>query len=215
MRFTYTKAGAKGNKSDLDADLPLTFHPGNTAGTGFFINIPDVDKDVILTAGHNLISADAKGNPVPVSNLKLRIRKSNVPVKPGKDSSPDDYITYEVEPHEIFISEQYKANPAEVNAVFDYGAIVLDKKKLKDLNRGPSGGFGFSIDTAYMDLEKHGVTVYTAGYEKGAQNFSYNNGKVSEFKMNQLFYKAKTEQGKSGGPVIMSHRDKDTIVGIQ
>ncbi|KAI9934520.1 hypothetical protein MW887_000134 [Aspergillus wentii] len=161
-------------------------------GTGFFINLPDVNFHVILTAGHNLI--DSKGNP----SEGLRIEQL-----PGDQPQPNmqDLRTH--------VCPEYQNFPDSANLENDYGIILVPKA-----NDVPSRGFGFAVKLGHVDLQNASLEMcgYRAGSEPG--NLDTSNGKCKGSGNGRLTYEITTEKGLSGSPVFMPYKGHETVVAI-
>lgn len=176
-------------------------------GTGFYVNLPGTKDDVILTAGHNLISETSRR----ATDLTVL---GNSPISIGAD--------------EFKISKSYEQEPNGKQAVNDYGIILVPR-----VNNQPRAGFGYSLKLGIdEDLNR---TVHVTGYkgkvskpgnslgstpsDKDKQNTDMNKPVDSTGKATsdgeQLVYGARTEQGMSGSPVWVAYNGYPTVVGIQ
>lgn len=160
------------------------------AGTGFFVNIPGVKANFILTAGHNLISEELH------TDLEVLFfgSKEYIPIS-NKD---------------IRVNPVYAATPKESSAEHDYGVILLSEKY------EPPGDFGFSLPLGVADrLDcELSVTGYPAGTDAEIVTSS---GRVVNpiIRKNQLEYMVETEPGLSGSPVWVGYKRHPTVVAIQ
>ena len=161
-------------------------------GTGFYINIPEAENYVILTAGHNLIDTNRElsqdlvvGGP-PEGGLSVR----------GKGLK-------------IFISTSYKVTPNHSNAENDYGAILIPKED----NSNPRG-FGFALKLGHDNLRGYGLDV--SGYQPyPGPGPVTSTGQCIGCWENQLEYNVPTQEGLSGSPVFIPYEGHETAVAIQ
>lgn len=167
-------------------------------GTGFYINIPDAEKHVILTAGHNLIDAD--GN----KSQELVI------LQPSKGKLSRDEIDPASKDLEFFISSSYRKKPSSTNAENDYGAILVHKR-----NEPSHRGFGFALKLGHDDLgDDHlNISGYRGDTRPGKPVTS--TGTCTRCWKNQLEYKIQTEKGLSGSVVFTAYKGHDTAIAIQ
>ena len=171
-------------------------------GSGFLVNIPGAKKDIVFTAGHNLIDKD--GNYVKAVDViidgKLATRIKTL----GED---------------FHISESYKKTPNDTNPVDDYGCLLIERTKVNG-REIPREGFGFSVPLAFADLRGMGLKAFVGGYPGelnmgGNVEFRYALGDFGQTAPGQLFYHASTEKGQSGGPVWVLYKGYETVIGIQ
>lgn len=182
--------------------VQLRFKQGDqlSLGTGFYIQIPDVDKYVILTAGQNLID----GNRNLSTGLEI------LQATKGEER----WTRIEKKDLQIFISASYTEMPdPNSNANSNYGAILLPKQGHHRRFRG----FGFALKLGYDDLNKKQVEVsgYTASSEPGGIVTSSGECSYGAPMANDLIYRISTMAGQSGSPVIMPYKGHDTVVAIQ
>ena len=177
-------------------------------GTGFYINLPGAKEDIILTAGHNLISETKQ------RSTSLCVLGSAVPI-----TVPDEKFK---------ICSRYEDDPGPKQAVYDYGAIFVPRGA-NHYNQ-PKLGFGYSLKLG-IDEDLKG-RVHVTGYkgrEKKANPKNRPAGGAASSSLgelvessgryagdgSQLLYEADTEQGMSGSPVWVEHNGYPTVVGIQ
>ncbi|KAI1409213.1 hypothetical protein F5Y13DRAFT_182117 [Hypoxylon sp. FL1857] len=178
-------------------------------GNGFYINVPNATYDVILTAGHNLVEKELQY----CSNIRIL-----------DDPFKKDEI--QVTPDMIRVCQRYFEDPDELNAIYDYGVILLKRDK-----RDRVRGFGFNLmlglapfrentDSA-EDEEKDLLQdreVYVSGYMPGDSPLDdpprRSEGKCIRANAHQLQYRADTIAGMSGGPVWIGFRGVETVVAI-
>ncbi|KAI1207622.1 uncharacterized protein F4807DRAFT_469139 [Annulohypoxylon truncatum] len=177
-------------------------------GNGFYVNVPNSNFDVILTAGHNLVD-------------KPEHYCSNIRIIHDPHTKQDIPVT----PDMIRVCQNYFQEPSELNAIFDYGVILLKRGK-QDRHRG----FGFNIMLGLAPLPREKMSsedekkdilqdslVYVSGYMPGdspPDNPRRSEGRCIGAKPNQLRYTADAMQGMSGGPVWMGFRGVETAVAI-
>ncbi|KAI0114644.1 hypothetical protein F4776DRAFT_673916 [Hypoxylon sp. NC0597] len=191
--------------------VKLTFEKlGKKHGNGFYVNVPNATFDVVLTAGHNLVEKEEQY----CSNIRIL----NDPFKKND-------IT--VTPEMIRVCQRYFEDPDELNAIYDYGVILLKRDK-KDRVRG----FGFNLmlgiaplpgvnTDSTEDEEKdllYDRDVYVSGYTPGDSPYDdpprRSEGKCIRTNSHQLQYKADAMQGMSGGPVWIGFRGVETVVAV-
>ncbi|KAL7619744.1 hypothetical protein AAE478_010286 [Parahypoxylon ruwenzoriense] len=169
-------------------------------GNGFFVHVPGAQRDVIFTAGHNLI--DEKGE----RSTELRIWWQG----------QQDWVT--VAPEDVRISAQYEANPTPASAIDDYGAILLPEPDPR-ARAPPRPGFGFALKLAEEERFEYPffVTTYKAGTFIGedARPLTSSDMCVNPIvNKNQLEYLAETQPGVSGSPVWVGYNKQVTVVAI-
>ncbi|KAK6329888.1 hypothetical protein TWF718_003315 [Orbilia javanica] len=164
-------------------------------GTGFYLNIPEAAFNVIVTAGHNLISGEKSES----KGLKV--------LKPSKESAEKEE---EEEISKIFISKSYKDNPTSDNAINDYGVILT--KKAEGVNTAK--GFGFSLKLGHEQLK--GRPLEVSGYRVGsvAGKPIVSSGNCVRSRPGQIEYKVETEPGLSGSPVYLPFKGHEVAVAI-
>ncbi|KAI0380478.1 hypothetical protein F5Y04DRAFT_289461 [Hypomontagnella monticulosa] len=172
-------------------------------GSGFFVNIPNTRFDVIFTAAHNLVEKPQK-------------YCSNIKIVTGPSVKGEIPVTTDM----IRVRQEYLERPDELNAVHDYGIILLDRGQKKERR-----GFAFHLmlglsdkciaGLGYGEGIIRGRWVYVGGYKPGETEFPRrSDGICTREMLTQLTYKANTEPGMSGGPVWMGFRGVETVVGI-
>lgn len=200
------------DKAQLDLEkmvVQLSFDQGKGElnGTGFYINLPGAKEDIILTAGHNLISETKQ------RSTSLCVLGSAVPIT--------------VSDEKFKICSRYEDDPGPKQAVYDYGAIFVPRGA-NNYNQ-PKLGFGYSLKLG-IDEDLKG-RVHVTGYkgrEKKANPKNRPAGGAASSSLgelvessgryagdgSQLLYEADTEQGMSGSPVWIEHNGYPTVVGI-
>ncbi|OTA96609.1 hypothetical protein M434DRAFT_27759 [Hypoxylon sp. CO27-5] len=179
-------------------------------GNGFYVNVPNATFDVILTAGHNLVEKEEQY----CSNIRIL----NDPLT-GSDIA--------VTPEMIRVCQRYFEDPDELNAIYDYGVILLKRDRKFRIR-----GFGFNLmlgitplpgeNTDFAEDEEkdllHERDVYVSGYTPADLPTDNpprrSEGKCIRTNVHQLQYKADTVQGMSGGPVWIGFRGVETVVAI-
>ncbi|KAK6501951.1 hypothetical protein TWF481_009769 [Arthrobotrys musiformis] len=158
-------------------------------GTGFYLNIPEIAFNVIVTAGHNLI--DEKGS----ESKNLKILNENFA---------------EEEISGIFISESYKKNPSSENVKNDYGVILT--KKGDGINT--SKGFGFSLKLGHEQLKGRSLEVsgYRARSAPGQPDMS--SGNYIRSRPGQIEYEVMSEPGFGGSPVYLPFKGHEVAIAI-
>jgi V8-like Glu-specific endopeptidase len=177
----------------------------NGVGTGFFVNIPTAEHDVIFTAGHNLLGSH---------DMKVLIAED------GKDfiSVPDK---------DFQIADAYRAN--DNDKVNDYGVIFLPRKNRKGFGFSLQLAylnFGKRIKVSdrvkgwkYAEAQK---SVYITGYRPANPpgSPSQHDGTLfldrnQQQMESQLEYKLDTEEGMSGSAIWMAYKGREIAIGIQ
>lgn len=192
-------------------------------GNGFYVNVPNATYDVVLTAAHNLVDGPQHYCP----NIKIihdRYKEKNN-TEEEKEKEGEDI---EVTPDMLRVCTRYFDEPNEDNAIYDYGAILLKRDKLKRIR-----GFGFHLMLGLVpprgldvkspgDDDKdvmHDKVVNVSGYrpeDSPPQELpKRSEGRCVRAGDSQLQYNAQTVQGMSGGPVWVGYRGKETVVAIQ
>jgi V8-like Glu-specific endopeptidase len=172
------------------------------SGSGFYINLPGAQKDVILTAGHNLVGLDGE---LSTDLVVLH----------------NDGTSVEVDNSQFKINNRYFTHPQESNAAYDYGAILIPREK----DRPPRPGFGFSLmlgidakNRATEDPKDNYLTknVSVSGYreESPPEKPDWSTGDCT-IHPNQLEYNVATQAGLSGSPVWTAYNGVETVVAIQ
>lgn len=166
---------------------------GKSTGTGFYINVPDAECYIILTAAHNLIDKEKKLS----ENLEV-------------DLTPTQKYKVEKEGADFFISAAYRNNPNHESAEFDYGAILVPKPKESNPR-----GLGFALKLGHDDLRKENLAISGYLVETNPGEPVESSGICMGCWENQLEYNVHTEPGQSGSPVYMPYRGHQTVVAIQ
>lgn len=162
----------------------------NRDGSGFLVHF-SASYDVILTAGHNMISSKA-----PTTDMKVHI--GSVAVIPVTQS-------------QYRVSASYSSDQTKEED--DFGAILLPLGTFAQYN--VRCGFGYSLRLAY---EEHlGGRMFVTGYraitKAGAPDQA--DGVFVTCTANQLQYTANTEAGLSGSPVWMEYQGAPCVVAVQ
>ncbi|KAH8808632.1 hypothetical protein F5884DRAFT_900848 [Xylogone sp. PMI_703] len=186
-------------------------------GTGFFVNLPGTQDDVILTAGHNLLGST--GMRVFVNELGSTSNGIN---------TSEENTGIEVNEQDFRICPEYVHD--QDDKFHDYGIILL-KPKLE------RPGFGFNIRFASQGLGEKGhawdplldkiirvdnscLQVYITGYQDDSPGETFEGQgqlitKVNDrVRQDQLEYKIETKEGVSGSPVWRVDRGGESVIGI-
>lgn len=171
-------------------------------GNGFYVNVPNLNFDVVLTAGHNLVDKAERY----CSNIRIihdPYTKKDIPVTPEM----------------IRVCRRYFEDPNELNAIYDYGIILLERGR-KSRHRG----FGFHLMLGENTSSKgekdilQDSLVYVSGYMPGdtpPDSPRRSEGRCIRATSKQLNYAADAMQGMSGGPVWIGFRGVETVVAVQ
>lgn len=164
-------------------------------GSGFFINIPDCAKAVILTAGHNLLSSDGT-------------RSAELTVLGESEADK-----YRVPEGDIYVARAFTG--AHGKPGVDWGVVLYPRERLGSVKKGFGFGFGYSLRLAYA--QHIGGTVYVSGYrsttEPGHPDTS--SGTLVAAYQEWLEYRLTTEQGLSGSVVWTAYGGCPTVIAIQ
>jgi V8-like Glu-specific endopeptidase len=175
-------------------------------GTGFYLNVPEAPKHVILTAGHNLIDEYKRHT----TNMTII-----VPSQASKDNQSqrtEQKLDIAVKKCDIFICESFKHFPVDENEANDWGIILVPKESSTPF------GFGFSISFATNPsyCYKPDLNLMTAGYRGGRdERLVVTSGKGRQISKEQVEYKITTYEGMSGSPVFLAHNGAETVIAIQ
>ncbi|KAI0121865.1 hypothetical protein F4814DRAFT_406812 [Daldinia grandis] len=179
-------------------------------GSGFYVNVPNASYDIILTAGHNLVDKPQHY----CSNIKII-------------QDPCENKDIDIKPEMIRVCRKYFEDPDELNEIYDYGAILLERPPSKRHR-----GFGFHLmlglppnlekGAAYTEDKDKDILwdhmVHVCGYipEESPPGKSprRSEGKYVGANSHNLRYDADTRPGMSGGPVWVGFRGVETIVAI-
>ncbi|KAK6538243.1 hypothetical protein TWF694_011122 [Orbilia ellipsospora] len=165
---------------------------GNTFyGTGFYLNIPEVTSNVIVTSGHNLINE----NGALSENIEI--------LKPKGE--PAEEIS------EVFIPESYKQDPTTRNIKNDYGVITTKRNKGAD----EAKGFGFSLKLGHEELRGRPLEVSGYRIESHPGRPATSSGHCVRSWQGQIEYEVITEKGLSGSPVYLPLKGHEVAIGIQ
>lgn len=129
-----------------------------------------------------------------------------------------------VSPDMIHVCQRYFDQPEELNAIYDYGAILLDQKWRSGRLRP---GFAFNLVLGLAPpLDASGErgdvlqnqVLCVSGYrpeDSPSNSPRRSDGNCVQTSGYQLVYKANSQQGMSGGPVWLGFRGVETVVAIQ
>ncbi|KAK6522124.1 hypothetical protein TWF281_002690 [Arthrobotrys megalospora] len=189
--------GLEQNYTEWVQKLSFTGGEGKTAyGTGFFVNIPDCEYDVMFTVAHNLVDRDK--NPGQLfSDLKILAPSGNIDITPDRVRYCGTYVT---------------ATDAIEKEISDYGVILLERTANSPLR----GGFGLDVFPGMADLSKLPkdlITVNITAYPSGG-DLKFSSGQLFDCTEKQLKYSSATEQGSSGGVVWLGYEGRPVVVGI-
>lgn len=165
-------------------------------GSGFFVDIPNAQYDVIFTVAHNLVSKTG----TPAKDIKAYNTKyfgeMGYSVPPG--------------PEHVIWCKEYEVNPVPEA---DYGFIRIPKSK-SNLNPKPRGfGFGFSIKLAYEDYFRGDVHV-TGFQDTSVEQPVTSTGRSGTCSKKVVMYYAFTEPGISGSAVWIAYKSLPVIIAI-
>jgi V8-like Glu-specific endopeptidase len=167
-------------------------------GTGFFVNFPSTNYDVILTAGHNLVNEE-------------KVRAQNLIVI--------YYGSRKEKVAEFKICPQYEellgVNPKPPShGYYDYGVILLPKDECQaDKRLGLGLDLSLNIHPSLQGLKD----AFVSGYGDGVGNmplqtcFSPLKGLENQIE----YYQGTAEQGMSGSPVWVTYDGQMTVIGLQ
>jgi V8-like Glu-specific endopeptidase len=165
--------------------LEITYGSGRKAlGSGWLSG-----PDTVITAGHNVFSAEGDG------------WATEIRVVPGRNSN--------LAPFDETYARQIDALPGWVSSQgrereFDLGVI-----KTGDASIGHrTGWFGYAV---FKDSDlTSSVLIQSAGYPAVGKPFAtqwYDAGRVTDFDTDFLAYRIDTEPGQSGSPVFFSNKE--------
>ncbi|KAI1773219.1 hypothetical protein F4818DRAFT_120906 [Hypoxylon cercidicola] len=175
-------------------------------GNGFFVNVPNTDFDVIFTAGHNLVDKPQHY----CTDIRIVNSDNEIPVTPDM----------------IRVCERYFNEPEDTNSIFDYGIILLKRRKQDRIR-----GFGFNLMLGLAPVREgsgssnkkvkdvlQGALLYVSGYAPEDSPIDEppkrSAGTCIRPRRGDLTYEADTIQGMSGGPVWIGFRGVETVVAI-
>ena len=178
-------------------------------GSGFFLNLPNINQYVVLTAAHNLIS-----NGIRTQNLKViynnpfQINPTNDKVIFADDKKPaiiEIPVDNTDQSDNIHICTNY-----HLGTLWDYAVICLPRT-----SKDPRG-FGFSLKFAHKN--SFNGNVHVSGF-KGTMMKTLRPSTCSASNMcfgnHVIGYQAKTEAGMSGSPVWVEYKGYPTVIGVQ
>lgn len=183
--------GLEPTKSLTNWAVQLEFNRGglHSYGSGFFINIPDINVDVILTAAHNLINEKGSHS----TDMEITTSDSTVPIIP-KDS-------------DIHISRAYLVDQTPPA---DWGAILVQPN-----SNSLRSKLDLCIKLSYESLKGEvRVTGYRARTGNQVEAPVTSSGRCIGCSDKQLKYLARTERGISGSAVYMEYEGRYTAVAI-
>jgi V8-like Glu-specific endopeptidase len=181
----------------------MSRHVAKNMGTGFYLDFPDANKYIILTAGHNLIGKDR------TRATNLRLFESN------RQSTP-------ISDNQFFINEDYEHWPNDSNKANDWGAILLPKPLSRERL-----GFGFNLlfgtdlkgvdrNESLLDTVVASSELYICGYTDSSKDYLVmSSGKATVRSLDQVSYGFTTQPGLSGSPIFATYKGYETVVAIQ
>ena len=179
-------------------------------GSGFFLNLPNINQHVILTAAHNLIS-----NGIRTLNLKViynnpfQIDQNN----PDKVIFADDKKPAIIE---IPVDNTDQSNSVHICRAYNLGirchyAVIC----IPRISEGPRG-FGFSIKFAHKKF--FNGNVHVSGFKgtmmKTLRPFTCPASNMT-YQEQYIMYQVKTEAGMSGSPVWVEYKGYPTVIAVQ
>jgi V8-like Glu-specific endopeptidase len=179
-------------------------------GSGFFLNLPNINQHVILTAAHNLSS-----NGIRTLNLKV-IYNNPFQIDPN---NPDKVIfADEKKPAIIEISVDNTDQSDNIHICRNYYLGTLWNYAVICIPRTSEDprGFGFSLKFAAKKFLNGNVLVsgFRGTTMKTLRPFTCSASNMTYQK--QCFgYQAKTEVGMSGSPVWVEYKGYPTVIAVQ
>jgi len=183
-------------------------------GSGFFLNLPNIiNKHVVLTAAHNLIS-----NGIRTLNLKVTYNNPFQidPDNPDKVIFADDKKPAIIEipvdntddSDNVHICKAYYLETGFPSV--DYAVICIPRA-----SEGPRG-FGFSLKLVHRKSFKGDVHVsgFKGTMMKALRPFTFSSSSMTYHEY-YVGYQAKTEAGMSGSPVWVEYKGYPTVVALQ
>ena len=181
-------------------------------GSGFFLNLPNINQHVVLTAAHNLISSGG------IRTLNLKVIYNNPfqidPNNPDKVIFADDKKPAIIEipvdntdqSDNIHICSNYY-----MGTLWNYAAICIPRTTSED-----SRGFGFSLKFAHK--KSFNGNVHVSGFKgtmmKTLRPFTCMASDMT-YRKQCFAYQAETEAGMSGSPVWVEYKGYPTVVAVQ
>lgn len=170
-------------------------------GSGFFLNLPNINRHVVLTAAHNLIS-----NGMRTLNLKI-IYNNQFQIDP--DNS-DKVIFANDKPPIIEIPVDNSDQSDNVHICRAYAVISIPRT-----SEDPRG-FGFSLKLAHK--KSFNGIVHVSGFKgtmmKTLRPFTCSASNMT-YQEHRIKYQAETEAGMSGSPVWVEYKGYPTVVAVQ
>jgi hypothetical protein len=178
-------------------------------GSGFFLNLPNINRNVILTAAHNLIS-----NGIRTLNLKLIY---NNPFKMDPNNSDKVIFADDKKPAiiEIPVDNTDQSDDVHICRVlgtrWHYAVICIPRT-----SEGPRG-FGFSLKLAHKKSfnENFHVSGFKGTMMKTLRPFTCSASNMTYQEQYSIIYQSKTEAGMSGSPVWVEYKGYPTVVAVQ
>ncbi len=167
------------------------------AGTGFAINFPNAEYDLIVTAGHcTYIKGDY------ASSILVKF--------PGQSKQ------FLINKKDLYASPEYIKDGDAEN---DYGLILIFKKKGYNALIDSSiydaiDGFGWSAEIKDTELDKSSVTNCGYPTDKPTGTLWITGGRVTSYTKKCIFYENNSIRKQSGSPVYTWHKGYWTVVGV-
>ncbi|KAF3177862.1 hypothetical protein TWF788_007645 [Orbilia oligospora] len=212
----------------------LSFRQTNgkrSTGTGFYVNIPHCQYDVMFTAAHNLV--DRHSNPTKLyTDLKITTsienedsEKADKDVGNGKEDLGKSTKDLEKGDEDLKIEQSWvrycsnyiTAKDTVEAEASDYGVILIPRAN--DNSGSLVGGFGFDLFLGMLDLSTmtpKSVTVNITSYPRGVTEATFCSGYLFDCTEKQLKYTSATATGSSGGPVWLGYGPfgSPVVIGI-
>ena len=154
-------------------------------GSGFLINLPDVDRTAIVTSGHCTYVNGHYAAKITVTF-------------PGQGP-------IEVRSNDLYASPEYINTGS---ADYDYGLILFPGPGASD------DGFGWSVIVNDEELDNRLVTNCGFPADKPRGTMWVTGGNISSYTANRIFYMNDTMGGQSGSPVYTWYGGYWTVIGV-
>ena len=179
-------------------------------GSGFFLNLPNINQHIILTAAHNLISNGIRtlnlkviyNNPFQIDPNNLNRVIFSDDKKPAIIEIPFDNTD---QSDNIHICRNYY-----MGNLWNYAVICIPRT-----SEDPRG-FGFSLK--FTHKKTFNWNVHVSGFKgtmmKTLRPFTCSASNMT-YQKQSLGYQAKTEEGMSGSPVWVEYKGYPTVIAVQ
>ena len=179
-------------------------------GSGFFLNLPNINQHVILTAAHNLIS-----NGIRTHNLKVIY---NNPFKIDPHNSDKIIFADDTKPAIIEISINNTDQSDNVHICRNYYMGTQWNYAVICIPRTSEDPRGFSFSLKFGPNKLFNGNVLVSGFKgtmmKTLRPFTCSASNMAYQK--QCFaYQVETEVGMSGSPVWVEYKGYPTVVAVQ